>query len=118
MRPTHRNLSIGRQPDKAFHRFILGQTQLVIESSRRGVTLFGSVPEFADIGSRKERSVLLRLMLENRVSLASDFLRAQWHGHFDLIWSSFVPGSAIEPDFRISVSLFVYRASIRSHDGI
>src|SRR5690606_19633360 len=67
--------------DEALDGLVLRQAELVVKLGGRAVAVFGPLPELALVRSGEKGLVLLRLVLEDSVSLAFEFIRRERHRH-------------------------------------
>ena len=51
--------------DRPFNGLVLGQAKFVVKLRGVAVPVLGPLPELADVGAGKQRSVLLQLVLED-----------------------------------------------------
>src|SRR6266550_3504598 len=79
------------------HREILGKTEPVYAVSGAAVPLLHPLPEFAIVLTRKRRSVLLTLVLEDRHLLRPQLVLRQRDQHVGLGDLPLLPGAAIVP---------------------
>src|SRR5690242_16918648 len=87
--------------DVRFHREVLGQPEAIELRGCTFVPCFDALPELAlVVAAREGRRVLLRLMLEDRLNLESQFLLRERHEPGCVVDRPLLPGAAIEPDLR------------------
>src|SRR5579859_7362564 len=78
----------------------LREPELIVDGGRVLGALLGPHPEFAFVGARKKGRVLLRFVPEDRLLLAFHEFRTERDGPIDVMRLIFLPGAAVEPDFR------------------
>jgi len=93
-----RKLLYGNILDKCFYGFVGGQSQLPVHISRSSVPLFRTLPEQSLIISQEGRTLHLRLMSEDSVSLLSKFFRREWYCHFYMVYLPLHPCTTIHPE--------------------
>ena len=73
------------------------KTKSFVKLSRSSVAVFGTLPEESVVVAQEWSVLHLRLMLENRITLEAQFLRADRHRHFDMVDFPLCPRAAIHP---------------------
>src|SRR5699024_4727156 len=81
------------------------------------VAVFGSLPEFPLIRTRKERSVFLGLVLENSFSFFGKLARTNGYGHLNFVNIPLLPGTAVHPDLAVLEPLIALAFFKGQEDG-
>src|SRR5699024_10725423 len=102
---------------KAFDGFVFSKTECIIVLSRSAVAVFGSLPEFPLIRTRKERSVFLGLVLENSFSFFGKLARTNGYSHLNFVNIPLLPGTAVHPDLAVLEPLIALAFFKGQEDG-
>src|SRR5436305_59356 len=89
-----------------FQRIKLGQAEVIVDLGGMAVAVFGPLPELPAVHTPGEHgSVLLRLMAEDGEFLPFEIVGADRHHAIDFVRRPFLPGTPVEPDFKLEAFL-------------